>query len=139
MTTIRRLILEVVFRDFALINLVIKEIEKMILRRDVVWKYVVQTQFIMTRRQILDNITCLYRHFDICFVDITTYNTTSRGPQTFPYIDLQVDSAMARWRWRDGAIDDGAMVRWRDDDSSMLRWSDGAMVRWRDDGGAMTQ
>ena len=39
----------------------------------------------MTRRQILDNITCLYRHFDIYFVDITTYNTTSRGPKTFPY------------------------------------------------------
>ena len=39
----------------------------------------------MTCRQIKDNITCLSRHFDICYVGITTYNTTSRGPKTFPY------------------------------------------------------
>ena len=38
---------------------------------------------------------------------------------------------MARWRWRDSTIDDGAMVRWRDYDSAMVRWSDGAMTRWR--------
>ena len=47
-----RFIVEVGLGDIVLIYLVINEIDKMILRRDVVWIYVVQTHFMATYWQI---------------------------------------------------------------------------------------